>query len=162
MTDTTQITDTMTPAPVQAPAKVKTPRKRPASKKQAKVDAKPGKNPRSIVPLRFKEQYAKHNDTNGDKIALTLKAATTTENKDGRPCLDVDALMAIAKVNKVDTTKYAKLNNGQLRMNLGNKLRGMLKHGNPVVIGKQTFANAEKALAKPVAEAVVAEAVVAA
>lgn len=130
-----------------APASVPTPKAK-AKKGKAKVKAsakgdKKAKGPRSIVPARFKARYAQHDDTNGSKLALALKAATTTENEDGRPCLDVDALEAIAKANKIDFRPYAKMNNGQKRMNVGNKLRGLVQNGTTVVIGKQKFADAK-------------------
>ena len=112
---------------------------------------------RSIVPAKFKQAYSQHQDTCGDKIGLTLKAATTKKNEDGRDTLDLAALKAIASANglteALDGYITKGLNNGQLRMNIGNKLRGMLKNEEKVVIGKQTFANAEKALAKPQAAA---------
>lgn len=135
-----------TEASLPTPTKAKRVRK-PGVK--AKGAAKPDgeKKPRSIVPARFKAAYAEHNDTNGDKLTLALKAATTMENEDGRECLDVKALKTIAAANKIDTAKYAKLNNGQLRMNVINRMRGLIKHGTTVVIGKQSFAI--KALVKP-------------
>lgn len=104
---------------------------------------------RSIVPLRFKEQYAAHNDTNGSKLALALKSATTIKNADGRDSLDVAALRAIAEQNAIDFGKYEHLNNGQKRMNVGNKLAGLLKNGEKVTVGTRVFANATAALAKP-------------
>lgn len=147
------------PAPKAKPAKAAKPASEPKVKaaKPAKAtkptkNAEPASPPvirRSIVPLRFKQQYAQHNDTNGDRVATVLKQATTTVNADGRECLDLAALTAIAAANGIDVAKYASLNNGQKRMNVGNRMRGMLKNGQKVVIGKQTFANAEKALAKP-------------
>lgn len=98
---------------------------------------------RSIVPAKYKANYAKHNNTCGDDIALELKAATTKQDPDGRDVLDVETLWAIAKANELDVTKYVSLNNGQKRMNVSNKLRGLLKAGKDVVIGKRTFAAAD-------------------
>lgn len=94
---------------------------------------------RSIVPMKFKERYSKHGGTCGDDMAMELKAATTTRNADKREVLDVEALWAIAKSNKIDVAKYLDLNNGQKRMNVGNKLRGRLAAGADVVIGARTF-----------------------
>jgi hypothetical protein len=94
---------------------------------------------RSIVPMKFKARYAAHGGTCGDDMALELKAATTTRNADKREVLDVEALWAIAKVNEIDVSKYVSLNNGQKRMNVGNKLRGKLAAGADVVIGTRTF-----------------------
>lgn len=94
---------------------------------------------RSIVPMRFKAKYKEHGGTCGDDMALELKAATTTRNADKREALDVEALWAIAKANAIDVSKYVGLNNGQKRMNVGNKLRGKLANGDDVVIGKRRF-----------------------
>ena len=45
----------------------------------------------------------------------------------------------LAAENGIDTARYEGLNNGQWRMNIGNKLRGALKGGKDVTIGKRTF-----------------------
>ena len=90
---------------------------------------------KSIVPLAFKARYAKNNGTCGDDMAKELKAATTVLNADKRETLDEAALFAIAAQNKIDVSKYVKLNNGQKRMNVGNRLRGLLKAGTDVTIG---------------------------
>ena len=82
---------------------------------------------RSSVPMRVKERYAKHGGT------------TTMLNADKRETLDLAALKAIAAENGIDTAKYEGMNNGQWRMNIGNKLRGALKGGKDVTIGKRTF-----------------------
>ncbi len=129
MTDT----NTTTQAPTSSPK----PRKAKAVK--AKGKAKKAKAARSIVPARFKAAYADHDDTNGSKLAMALKEATTTENKEGRACLDVEALFRIAKANGIDPKPYAKMNNGQKRMNIGNKLRGLALAGETVKIGSARF-----------------------
>ena len=84
-------------------------------------------------------ETAKHGGTCGDDMALELKAATTMLNADKRETLDLAALKAIAAENGIDTAKYEGMNNGQWRMNIGNKLRGALKGGKDVTIGKRTF-----------------------
>jgi len=94
---------------------------------------------RSIVPMKFKARYASHAGTCGDDMALELKAATTKLNEDKRETLDVEALFRIAAANGIDTAKYLNLNNGQKRMNVGNKLRGMLNAGRDVVVDRRTF-----------------------
>lgn len=104
---------------------------------------------RSIVPAAFKARYSEHNDTCGKPLNLALKAATTTKNAEGREALDIPALKAVAKANGIDFSPYEKLNNGQKRMNVGNKLAGLVKAGTTVVIGKQKFADAKKALKAP-------------
>src|SRR5258708_5654298 len=88
----------------------------------------------TIVPNSFKVLYAKFDDTCGDKLAIAIKKLTTTKNKDGRDCLDVAKLSAIASANGLKMSDYAHLNNGQKRMCIGNKLRGMLEQDKVVVV----------------------------
>lgn len=104
---------------------------------------------KSIVPSKFKAMYAEHNDTNGAKLNMALKAYTTTKNAEGRDALDLDLLREVATTNGIDFSRYEEHNNGQKRMNVGNRLAGLVKAGKTVVIGKQKFADREKALAKP-------------
>lgn len=141
------IPETDKPVKVAKPATVKA-AKTPKLPKATPVTAEPALGPdgqplekvrRSIVPMKFKERYSKTGGTCGDDMALELKAATTTRNADKREVLDVEALWAIAKANAIDVAKYVDLNNGQKRMNVGNKLRGKLAQGADVVIGKRTF-----------------------
>ena len=145
-TEQTKTDDLSIPAALQRPV---TPAK---TEKKAKAKAKPAteqaaaKAPRSIVPASFKKLYAEHDGSNGDKIAAAFKSYTTTTNKDGRECMDEDKLAEVAKANGIDIKAYAKMNNGQKRMNVGNKLRGMLKQGNTVSIGSLKFSDAKKAL----------------
>lgn len=125
-----------------------TPKKAPAHKPT--TIARTADNPaKSIVPSKFKAMYAEHNDTNGAKLNMALKAYTTTKNAEGRDALNLDLLREVATTNGIDFARYEKLNNGQKRMNVGNKLAGLVKAGKTVVIGKQKFADREKALAKP-------------
>ena len=104
---------------------------------------------RSIVPVRFKQRYAEHGGTCGDKMALAVSSAIQTKNADGRTVLDMGVLKQIAVNNGIDYAAYEHLNNGQKSMNVRNRLRGLLKSGKKVTIGKQVFADAAKALAKP-------------
>ena len=132
-------------APVAAPAKAK-PEKKAKAAKPAPAKEEKKAAPRSIVPAKFKKLYAEHDGSNGDKIAAAFKSYTTTTNEDGRECMDEDKLMEVARANKIDVKAYAKMNNGQKRMNVGNRLRGMLKQGETVTIGSLKFADAKKAL----------------
>lgn len=108
-----------------------------------KVEAEPTtdapKVRRSKVPAKYKEKYAKNNGGCGDDMHRELTAATTAPNADGRLTLDWPALQAIAKQNGIDAAKYEGYNNGMKRMNIGNKLRGLLGAGTDVKIGKFTF-----------------------
>ena len=94
------------------------------------------KIPRSIVPAKFKERYSGSQNTNGDPIALALKAATTKLNEEGRAALDLDKLHEIADANGVPVRGA---NNGQFRMNVANRLRGLIKHGKQVKIAGVVF-----------------------
>jgi len=142
------------PATVKAAATPKEPKaaKTPKAGKVVKAAHKPSTveatetNPqKSLVPVRFKAKYAGTGDSCGDRMALALKKATTTKNADGRDACDVAALRRIAEANGIDFDAYAKLNVGQQRMNVGNRLRGMVKNEQTVVIGSQKFADWEKA-----------------
>lgn len=130
------------------PAKAKAVAHKPSTIKP--TDDNPAK---SIVPVRFKQAYAAHNDTNGSPLSLALKEATTTTNKDGREVLDTKALAAIAKAHGIDFSAYAHLNNGQQRMNVGNKLRGLVKQGKAVKIGGKEFKTPKAVEAKAAAVA---------
>lgn len=140
------------PAKVAAPKAEKKAKAAKPAHKPSTIASTPDNPAKSIVPVRFKQAYAAHNDTCGRPLNVALKEATTTKNDDGRDCLDVPALRAIAKENGIDFKPYEGLNNGQKRMNVGNKLAGLIKAGTTVTIGKRKFANAEKALAKPAPE----------
>jgi hypothetical protein len=135
-----------TTKPVGESKKAKAPKA--ATKKEAAPELteeqKTGTPRRSIVPGRFKAEYSQHNDTCGDRVALALKAYTTTVNADGRPSLDLKKLEEVAKANGLeeDWQRYLPLNNGQKRMNISNKLRGLIKNDETVVIGSRRFAKA--------------------
>ena len=134
---------TTTRKPRAAKAKVETKAKK-AKHKPSTIKSTEANLAKSIVPVKFKTLYAEHNDTNGSPLSLALKEATTTTNEDGREALDVKALAAIAKAHGIDFKVYEHLNNGQKRMNVGNKLRGLVKAGKTVTIGKKTFKNAKQ------------------
>lgn len=73
----------------------------------------------------------------GDPVAEALKGA------------DLAALTAFANSVGVDTDKYAALNNGQRRMNVGNRLRHLIKKGEVTIDQLNAVARAEPK-AKPV------------
>lgn len=128
---------------VKQPTAAKPKAKRPAKPAVSAATDKPAPAKRSIVPASFKEKYAAHNDTCGSSLSMFLKEQTTGENKDGRECLLVDDLFAIAHANGIDTKKYKDLNNGQKRMNVYNRLVGLLNDGKDVKVGKRTFRAAD-------------------
>ena len=109
--------------------------------KVVSTEANPSK---SIVPPKYKTIYAAHEGTNGDNVAQALKAMET-HNENGRPTIDWATMLEIAKANEIDLSAYEHLNAGQKRMNLGNKLRGAIKAGKTVVIGKKRIATLKAA-----------------
>lgn len=87
----------------------------------------------SIVPDSYRYQYGVDQNC-GDDVALRLKERTT----DGHGKADMVAVAEVASRNgladKYDGWVSRGLNNGQLRMNLGNMLRGKVRKGEPVTI----------------------------
>lgn len=81
-----------------------------------------GEEGKSIVKKKYRDAYRPNAHTNGDDFAKRLKEYLTTE--DG---VDVQKLMRFAVANKVWDEKYARLNNGQQRMTIGNRLRARMK-----------------------------------
>ena len=90
----------------------------------------------SIVRPKYKTAYRPHDDTNGDGVAEAL----IEHCRDGKGQLDLHKLGAIANQNGVDLARYKHLNNGQIRMNVGNRLRSLIRNGTDVVIGTLCFA----------------------
>ena len=88
---------------------------------------------RSVVPLAWQRAYQRHEDkalrgTCGDEVAAELRRRTTKGGK-----LDVAALQAIGLANGFDPlVRWAGRNEGMLRMNTSNVLRGMAKRGEVV------------------------------
>lgn len=82
---------------------------------------------RSIVKKVYRVRYKPTDNTNGDAIAQELREYLETEKDDGTPGIDRERLAAFAKANGFWDEKYTRLNNGQVRMNVGNKLRAKLR-----------------------------------
>lgn len=68
----------------------------------------------------------------GDELAAALTEAVGTP-------VSKEAVVEIAKQNGIDANRWAHLNPGQQRMNLGNVLRAKARRGKQVVIGNVTF-----------------------
>lgn len=95
---------------------------------EAAIEA--AKQPRrqaSIVRHAYKAAYGAEAHC-GDPMAVALKAATEVV-VDGRIVLNIPELRAIAENHGIDFQRYANHNPGQMRMNVGNRLRGMLRRG---------------------------------
>ena len=98
-----------------------------------------------IVHNKYRQLYQQYGASCGDAMSTAMKEATNSQvptPKGFKDVLNVDALHRIATQNGIDFNKYTHLNNGQLRMTIGNCLRGLLNKGEDVVVGSQTF-NAE-------------------
>jgi hypothetical protein len=99
----------------------------------------------SIVPNKYRERYGVTQRC-GDDVAETLSGYVTLPRagkKDIDGGLDRDRLREVAKANglgaKLDDYEARELNGGLLRMNISNILRGMVRRGEKVVIGKKTW-----------------------
>lgn len=103
----------------------------------------------SIVRHRFKARYAEqgHPDNCGDGVAAALRAAVIEEDEDGREFCSDKLMAKVARDNGHAETykRWAHLNPGQRRMNLGNVLRGLQRRGEDIVIDGQTFAGIPQA-----------------
>jgi len=69
----------------------------------------------NVVPARFKAIYAKNGGNNGDEVAKALGA------------LDLAQLTKLAEAKGlIQKGQYAHLNKGMQRMNIGNRIRGLV------------------------------------
>ena len=105
-----------------------------ADREQLEAEQKARKRP---VPTKYRDRYKAAGDATccGDDISATMKIEGNTP----------DAVRAIAEQNGLTAkwegyTQRAKpLNNGMVRMNIGNLLRGKLKKGNDIQIGDTEY-----------------------
>ena len=87
---------------------------------QEEIEDEEDDHPSSVVPRKYKQKYgAKANC--GDVVA--------TKMEDISP----DYLPHLASVNDIDFNRWAHLNPGMRRMNLGNVLRNRAKNGDEIV-----------------------------
>jgi hypothetical protein len=91
----------------------------------------------SVIPDHYRHQYGADQNC-GDGLAAALLAAAGGGCKDD---LDMAALEAVAGENAVgdrfDGWMTKGLNNGMVRMNLANVLRGKVRRGEPVLVKGQ-------------------------
>lgn len=99
----------------------------------------------SIVPNKYRIKYGVTQRC-GDDVAETLSGYVTLPRagkKDIDGGLDRARLREVANANslgaKLDDYEARELNGGLLRMNISNILRGMVRRGEKVVIGKKTY-----------------------
>lgn len=92
---------------------------------------------KSIVKAKYKTQYRPFKQTCGDdmsrRISLAIKTVVTIETKSGKTKkvlrIDPKRLQRLARMNGVWSDEYLKLNVGQQRMNVGNRIRKLAKDG---------------------------------
>lgn len=89
----------------------------------------------SVVPASYKARYAaRGNPANcGDDFAHEFESVISTTNGKGKKMVDMEALREIAERNGIgnwfDHYVTKDLNNGMVRMNIGNRLRARIKKG---------------------------------
>lgn len=88
----------------------------------------------SIVPEKFKKRYGKDHNC-GDELASVMRDACN--DKKGK--CDERKLAEVMAQNSIAGDRWAGLNLGQQRMNLGNVLRNRLKNGEFVQVGEIKF-----------------------
>ena len=97
------------------------------------------------VGKKYRTAYGKEGH-NGDDIALKLKEFCLGEG--GK--IDIAKVQRLCKDNKIEYSKYEHLNVGMQRMTVGNILRGKVRKGESIKVGKETIegdAQEEKAAA---------------
>lgn len=82
---------------------------------------------KSIVKRKYKKLYRPNKDTNGDGLSDQIRDHVSLENDAGDKRIDVAALKRFAIANNVWQASYALLNVGQMKMNITNRLRGMIR-----------------------------------
>ena len=93
-----------------------------------------------IVKAKYRTEYAKTEDSNGDDLAEILKGAVNTRDDKNRLKLDLKKLHKVAMENGIDVEKYVNLNNGQQRMTIGNMLRKIAKKEGKIKINGKFLA----------------------
>lgn len=85
----------------------------------------------NIVPAKFKAIYRQNGGNNGDTLAVAMKDA------------EFQDLRKAAEANGIDIHRWDHCNAGQVRMNLSNVLRGMIRRGEYVVVGQYEWEKGE-------------------
>lgn len=94
----------------------------------------PGKN--GVLGVSYHKLYMSQGGGNGDLLDVALRTAA----RNGKEGVDVEAVKAIAEANGVWNERWADLNPGMQRMNLANRLRGLLRKNEnaTIVLGDRT------------------------
>lgn len=83
---------------------------------------------RSIVKRHYRRLYAPNDRSCGDTMARDLRDHLFPDGE----TLDFARLVRFAKANDCWVDSYARLNPGQVRMNVGNRLRAKVKKGHEI------------------------------
>jgi hypothetical protein len=85
----------------------------------------------SVVKADFRARYAEHGGSSGDELSVRLRKHLETD--DGT--IDLAKLRALAETNDVWSERYAGLNAGMQRLNVGNRLRALVRRGGKIKWG---------------------------
>lgn len=108
-------------------------KKRVRTREEDEEEAEEG-SAEEVVRRRYRMRYAETDNHCNDAMAVAFYGECRVEGE-----VSLDKLKEIAAANAVDLGRWRGRNIGMIRMNLGNVLRGKLRHGEQVKIGKQTF-----------------------
>lgn len=115
--------------------KVKKPRRAKREREEGEEDEE-AEDTASVVKAKYRKLYKPTKNTCGD--AFTEAFETATRNEDGTT--DVEKLHRIGSANGIDVkARWGGRNVGMQRMNLSNVLRGMVRNGKKVKIGKEVI-----------------------
>lgn len=78
---------------------------------------------KSVVKKKYKTEYKPHKMTCGDDFAARVTSYITVPHKGKKTRIDAQKLRALAEANDCWDDRYAGLNPGMQRMNVGNRLR---------------------------------------
>lgn len=81
----------------------------------------------SIIKNKYKSAYKPFKMSNGDEVAHQLAEFLKAKGEDGKLRIDADRLERFARNNGLWDERYARLNVGMRRLNVGNKLRAKLR-----------------------------------
>ena len=91
---------------------------------------------KSIVKRVYKTKYRPHHMTCGDELSGLISAhVIDKDNEDGEPRVNRERLVRFAKLNGCWDERYVRLNVGQVRMNVGNRLRAKVRKGHEIIWG---------------------------
>lgn len=118
-------------APAKAPAKASTFEEDERDDEDEDEDA--AEEGRSIVKRKYREAYKPHHMTCGDDFAAQLSEHIQEIDEAGETRTSPALLRKVAQLNNVWNPAYASKNVGMQRMNVGNRLRAIIRKGGEVV-----------------------------